>query len=68
MKMESKPKQRIWLGHRDLENIVRGKTASWVKGLTNPGECLFLSTDRGVLEARDCVERKIGGMLLCRVE
>lgn len=36
-------------------------------GLTRPGECLFVSTDRGVLEARECVERKVGGMILCRV-
>jgi len=26
-----------------------------------------VSTDRGILEARECVERKIGGMVLCRV-
>jgi len=66
-KLESKPRQRVWVGHRDLEMIVRGREAKWTKGLTRLGECLFVSTDRGVMEARDCVERKVGGMLLCRV-
>lgn len=45
----------------------RGLRDMGVKALTRPGECLFVSTDRGVLEARECVERKVGGMLLCRV-
>jgi small subunit ribosomal protein S8 len=31
------------------------------------GECLFLSTDRGVLEVREAMERKVGGLVLCRV-
>merc|ERR1711977_363610 len=52
---------------RDPGRIVRGREAGFVKGLTKPGECLFVSTDKGVLEARECVERKVGGMLLCRV-
>lgn len=67
MKSESKPKKRVMLKFRDLEQIVRGKEAKWVKGLTRPGECLYLSTDRGVMEARECVERRIGGLVLCRV-
>jgi len=67
MSMESKPKKRVWVGHRELDTIVKGREAHLVKGMTRPGECLFVSTDRGVFEARECVERKIGGMLLCRV-
>ncbi|KAK5139335.1 hypothetical protein LTR04_003665, partial [Oleoguttula sp. CCFEE 6159] len=66
MWMVSKPTKRIWLNHHDLGVIVRGREAGYVKGMTNPGECLFVSTDRGVLEARECVERRIGGMMLCR--
>jgi len=31
------------------------------------GECVFITTDRGIMEARECAERKIGGMVLCRV-
>jgi ribosomal protein S8 len=46
---------------------VRGRDADYIRGLTKLGECLFVSTDRGVLEARECVEKKVGGMLLCRV-
>lgn len=66
MRMESKPKLRKWVGFRDLEIIVRGRDAKWTKGLTRTGECLYVSTDLGVLEARECVEKKMGGMLLCR--
>lgn len=50
-----------------LGRLVRGREAGRVKGISKPGECVFVSTDRGILEARECVERKIGGMLLCRV-
>jgi len=67
MNMVSKPKKRIWLDVESLAKIVRGRRAGYVDGLTRPGECLFVSTDRGVLEARECVERKVGGMVLCRV-
>jgi len=67
MKMESKPTRRIWMDVEGLKDVVRGKKSGYVEGLRSPGECLFVSTDRGVLEARECVERKIGGMVLCRV-
>lgn len=62
----SRPKQRVELGYRDLERIVLGREAKWVKGLTRPGECLYVSTHRGIMEARECVERKLGGLALCR--
>lgn len=65
--MVSKPKKRIWMDVESLALIVRGRRAGYVDGLTRPGECLFVSTDRGVLEARECAERKVGGMILCRV-
>lgn len=67
MQLVSKPKQRVTLGFRDLTKVVRGREAKWVKGLTRPGECLFVSTDLGILEARECVEKEVGGMVLCRV-
>ncbi|KAI9834619.1 MAG: hypothetical protein M1826_000021 [Phylliscum demangeonii] len=67
MSMVSKPTKRIHMDCRGLGLLVRGKESGYVKGLTNPGECLFVSTDRGVMEARECVERQIGGLLLCRV-
>lgn len=67
MKLESKPTKRIWLNSEALGRIVRGRESSFIKGLTRPGECLFVSTDRGIMEARECAEKKIGGMVLCRV-
>ncbi|KAF2022059.1 40S ribosomal protein S8 [Aaosphaeria arxii CBS 175.79] len=67
MKLVSKPTRRIWLTSEDLGKITRTRESSYVKGLTRPGECMFVTTDRGILEARECVERRIGGMALCRV-
>lgn len=66
-RMLSKPTKRIWLNHRDLGRIVRGNRAGEIKPVTQIGEIVAVCTDRGVLEARECVERKIGGMVLCRV-
>ena len=67
MKLVSKPTRRIWLTSEDLGKITRTRESSYVKGLTHPGECMFVTTDRGILEARECVERRLGGMALCRV-
>lgn len=65
--MISKPKRRVNLNVEDLRLIVRGYEGKHVAGLRSPGESLYLSTDRGILEARECVEKKIGGLVLCRV-
>jgi ribosomal protein S8 len=67
MTMVSKPTKRVWMDVEGLGKIIRGRDANYIRGLTKTGECLFVSTDRGVLEARECVEKKVGGMLLCRV-
>ena len=67
MSMISKPTRRIWMDVQGIKRLVLGKPSGMVPGLTKPGECLFVSTDRGVMESRDCVEKKVGGMLLCRV-
>ena len=67
MQMLSKPTKRIWLDSQELGLIVRGRDAQFVRGMRGVGECIFVSTDRGIMEARECVERKIGGMVLCRV-
>ncbi|RDW87456.1 40S ribosomal protein S8 [Coleophoma crateriformis] len=67
MSMVSKPTKRIWTNVDQLTQLVKGKDLRDVKGMKRPGECLFVSTDKGVLEARECVKRKVGGMLLCRV-
>ncbi|KAH8816350.1 ribosomal protein S8 [Xylogone sp. PMI_703] len=67
MGLVSRPTKRVWMDAEGISQLVRGRDANYVKGLTNPGECLFVTTDKGILEARECAERKIGGMLLCRV-
>ena len=55
------------MGRDDLEGLCLGAKRGYVEGLRGIGECMFVSTDRGVMEIRECVERKVGGMLLCRV-
>ncbi|GAM88427.1 hypothetical protein ANO11243_064600 [Dothideomycetidae sp. 11243] len=62
LKMLSRPSQKLWLSHDDLSRIVRGKRANYIEGMTRVGECIFLSTDKGIMEARECVERRIGGL------
>ena len=62
----SKPSRSITLPLDSLERIARGFPAGYVKGLTL-GESLFLSTDRGVLEIREAIAKKVGGLVLCRV-
>ncbi|PGH13878.1 hypothetical protein AJ80_06147 [Polytolypa hystricis UAMH7299] len=64
----SKPTRRLHLDVENLRDIVRGERRAFVKGLRSPNESLFISTDQGILEARECVERKTGGLVLCRVE
>lgn len=66
-RMISKPTKRIWLNAVDLGKVVRGRQAGEVKPLTKVGEIMAISTDRGIMEARECVERCIGGQPLCRV-
>ena len=65
--MLSKPTKRIWLNSHELGKVVRGGQAGEIRGMNQIGEIMAVSTDRGVLEARECVERKVGGMVLCRI-
>lgn len=67
MQMVSKPKKRVWLGVEGLSKIAKGNRYGQVAGLTKVGECLFVTTDHGIMEVRECIERRIGGMALCRV-
>lgn len=66
MGMVSKPTRRIWMGVEGLREIAKGERSGYVKGLRVVGECLYVSTDRGIMEVRECVERGVGGMVLCR--
>lgn len=58
------PKRPVTLSVKELERVARGFPSKQVVGL-NVGECLFLSTDRGVLEVREALEKKVGGLVLC---
>lgn len=53
-----------------LQRLARGFPAKLdggvVEGL-NLGECMFVSTSQGVLEAREAIAKKVGGVLMCRV-
>lgn len=62
----SKPKRPITSKLLDLQRIARGFERGSVKGL-KMGECLFVGTDQGVLEVREALEKKVGGLVLCRV-
>lgn len=66
LKMVSKPTMRVYLKKEDLKELCMGRNAEYVKGLV-PGEVMVVSTDRGIMEAREAVERSLGGQLLCRV-
>jgi len=67
MKLVSKPTKRIHMGVQGLQELAAGKQHNFVQPL-EAGEVMLLSTDRGVImEARQAVERRIGGQLLCRV-
>ncbi|KAL8776485.1 MAG: hypothetical protein Q9213_008256 [Squamulea squamosa] len=63
----SKPTRRVWMGFREIEALARGNTSGYVKGLRGVGESMYVTTDRGLLEVRECVEKRTGGMILCRV-
>ncbi|KAL8714614.1 MAG: hypothetical protein Q9220_001562 [cf. Caloplaca sp. 1 TL-2023] len=67
MGMVSKPKRRVWMGFREIEALAKGDRSGYVKGLRGVGESMYVTTDRGLLEVRECVEKRTGGMLLCRV-
>lgn len=63
----SKPKQKLNLDVTNLRSVILGQRRKHIDGLRSPGECLFLSTDQGLMESRECVEKKVGGLVLCRV-
>ncbi|KAK1829470.1 ribosomal protein S8 [Podospora conica] len=62
----SKPSRLVTADYRVLSKVARGFEAGQIRGL-DLGETLFVATDRGVLEVREALEKKVGGMVLCRV-
>lgn len=67
MHLVSKPTRRVWMGFREIEALARGDASGYVRGLRGVGESMYVTTDRGLMEVRDCVEKRTGGMILCRV-
>ncbi|KAL4871395.1 hypothetical protein BDV12DRAFT_164211 [Aspergillus spectabilis] len=65
--MISKPTKRVTIDVAGLREVIRGEKSNYVDGLRSPGESLYLSTDQGIKEARECVEKKLGGLVLVRV-
>ena len=67
--MISKPSRLITVDVKELGTLSRGFPAKLKGGVIpglNLGECMFVATSQGVLEAREALSRKIGGLLLCR--
>ncbi|KAI1321543.1 ribosomal protein S8 [Xylariaceae sp. FL0255] len=66
MRAISTAKRAVTASLPELERLARGFDASYQQGL-NIGESMIVNTDRGTLEIREALERKVGGLLLCRV-
>ena len=62
----SRSNRRVYFNQNDIEEIVKGRRRQNIAGL-GMGECMFISTDRGVFEAREAMKRRVGGEALCRV-
>ncbi|KAJ7760699.1 ribosomal protein S8 [Mycena maculata] len=62
----SKPRQPITLQLPGLNRVASGLGSGYVGGL-KMGECMFVATSLGVLEIREALERKVGGLVLARV-
>lgn len=66
LKSITTPKRAITLPMKGLRQVAKGFQADYVTGL-KMGECLFLATSEGVLEVREALEKKVGGLILCKV-
>lgn len=66
----SKPSRQLTVDVQELARLTRGFPTKLkggnVSGL-GVGECMFVSTSRGVLEVREALAKKVGGVLMCRV-
>jgi ribosomal protein S8 len=66
----STPKRLMTANIKELARLSRGfptKVSGGVVPGLNLGECLFVSTSQGVLEVREALAKKQGGLLVCRV-
>lgn len=62
----SRPSRPVNLQLPGLRRVARGFESGYVDGL-KMGECLFVATDQGILEVREALEKKVGGLVLARV-
>ncbi|KAG6012187.1 hypothetical protein E4U43_007908 [Claviceps pusilla] len=65
----SKPSRLMTANLQELGRLTRGFPAKLKGGVVpglNLGECMFVATSRGVLEAREALSRKVGGLIVCR--
>ncbi|KAG5951334.1 hypothetical protein E4U53_003330 [Claviceps sorghi] len=65
----SKPSRLMTVNLKELGKLTRGFPAKLKGGVVpglNLGECMFVSTSLGVLEVREALSRKVGGLLICR--
>ena len=67
MSLVSKPTRRVWIDVPGMERLIKGEKVGYTKGLRGIGEAMYATTDQGIMEVRECVNRRMGGMLLCRV-
>ncbi|KAH7270510.1 ribosomal protein S8 [Fusarium redolens] len=66
----STPKRLMTADIAELARLARGfptKVDGGVVPGLNLGECMFVSTSKGMLEVREALARKQGGLLVCRV-
>ncbi|TLS28777.1 hypothetical protein PpBr36_00323 [Pyricularia pennisetigena] len=66
LQVVSKPSRLVHCDLEGLEKIARGFPSGYIKGLYL-GETLFVSTRAGVLEVREALDKRMGGVVLCRV-
>ena len=68
MHVISKPSRKIWMSVSELQELVQGKKGrEMIRGLV-PGEICLIGTDKGVMEIREAIKRRIGGEVLIRAD
>lgn len=65
MSAVSKPSKKVVMKASELQNLAAGNRSQFIKGL-QPGEIAILTTNYGVLELREALEKGAGGEVLCR--
>ncbi|OZJ05769.1 hypothetical protein BZG36_01309 [Bifiguratus adelaidae] len=66
MNCVSKPSKRITLTVHEMKDLTSGRRAKGVQPL-QPGEIAIMSTNQGLMEIHQALEKNVGGEILCRV-